>query len=332
MIEDLARFTLDDAALSAQAKTLRHGVGQLEQQIAGIEGAAAARRGSRDTANDVGREIEGAMEGARGDASALAAANFRRLAEALRSVEEALKVVMGQQPQLWQAAQRLRYDTYTLQSAMEKSLGRGAAGQWSVCLLLTRSLCALPWQETLSQAIAAGVDCVQVREKEAAAVDLVRHIREVRQLAGGVPVIVNDRLDLALAAQASGVHLGQSDLPIVAARRLAPPGFIIGATSHSLAEAAAAVADGADYCGVGPMFVTEQKPSLPPAGAALLRDFIAAHPAVPHLAIGGINPGNIESLAAVGCRGVAVSTAVCAAREPGGVVRALRAALHAVVA
>ena len=332
VIEDLARFTVDDAALSAQGKSLRHGIGLLEQSIAAQEGGAAARRASRDTANDVGRENEGALEGARGDASGLAAANFRRLAEALRSVEECLKVLQETRPELWQSAKRLRYDTYILQSAMEQAFTRGTGRQWSICLLLMRAHCTLPWQQTLVESIGAGVDCIQVREKEMTTAELLRHIREVRQLAGPVPVIVNDRLDLALAAEASGVHLGQADLPVSAARRLAREGFLIGATCHSMAEAAAAVADGADYCGVGPMFATAIKPSLPLAGPPLLRQFIQEHSAVPHLAIGGINPGNIEALAAVGCRGVAVSTALCAAREPGEVVGALRAALHAAVA
>jgi thiamine-phosphate diphosphorylase len=102
----------------------------------------------------------------------------------------------------------------------------------------------------------------------------------------------------------------------------------VGVSTHSLAEARAAVEAGADSCGVGAMFATALKPGIVPGGTAYLREFLAAFPRVPHLAIGGITPANVAELAACGCRGVAVSGVVCGSRDPASVVRALRAAIE----
>jgi thiamine-phosphate pyrophosphorylase len=156
-------------------------------------------------------------------------------------------------------------------------------------------------------------------------------------------VVVNDRLDVALACGADGVHLGQDDLSVRDARRViaasmekggarvalgARGALLVGASTHSLDEARAAVEAGADVCGVGAMFATGTKPSVAPSGLPYLRAYLAAHGRVPHLAIGGITPANVRELAAAGCRGVAVSGTVCGADDPAAVVRALRSALE----
>jgi thiamine-phosphate pyrophosphorylase len=138
---------------------------------------------------------------------------------------------------------------------------------------------------------------------------------------------VNDRLDVALAAEADGVHLGTEDLPIREARRLAGGVLRIGASTHSLAEARAAIEAGADHCGVGAMYETGLKPGLAPSGEAYLRAFVAEFPRIPHLAIGGIAPGRVAALAHAGCRGVAVSSAICGAEDPAAVARAIVAEL-----
>jgi len=143
----------------------------------------------------------------------------------------------------------------------------------------------------------------------------------------GVAVIVNDRLDVALAAGADGVHLGTDDLPVRAARRIAGSGLRIGASTHSLAEARAAVDAGADHCGVGAMYASGLKPGLAPSGEAYLREFVAEFPQIPHLAIGGIAPGRVTALVRAGCRGVAVSSAICGAGDPAAVARAMVAEL-----
>ena len=205
----------------------------------------------------------------------------------------------------------------------------GHARQWRLCLLLTRALCRHRWETVLEQAIAGGVDAVQVREKSMEGGALVAHARAVREICAprGVAVIVNDRLDVALAAGADGVHLGTDDLPLRDARRIAGRLFLIGASTHSLDEARAALAAGADHCGVGAMYESGLKPGLAPSGEAYLRAFVREFPHVPHLAIGGIAPGRVAALARAGCRGVAVSSAICGADDPAAVARAIEAEL-----
>jgi thiamine-phosphate pyrophosphorylase len=198
-----------------------------------------------------------------------------------------------------------------------------------VCVLLTEASCARPWADTLRAVIAGGADCIQVREKSLADRHLLARIRAAIEIArpAGAAVIVNDRVDLALAAGADGVHVGQGDLPPDEVRRLSGDRLVVGASTHSLDEARAAVAAGAHVCGVGAMFVSPTKPDVAPSGPAYLRAYLAAFPHVPHLAIGGIDAARAAELAALGCRGVAIAAASCAARDPAAVVHAIRAAL-----
>jgi thiamine-phosphate pyrophosphorylase len=160
---------------------------------------------------------------------------------------------------------------------------------------------------------------------------LAERVRAVIGIArpAGAAVIVNDRADIALACGADGVHVGQGDLAVADVRRIAGTSLLVGVSTHSLAEARAALAAGADVCGVGAMFPTGLKPSIVPGGPAYLREYLSACGRVPHLAIGGITPANVGELSAAGCQGVAVSSVVCAARDPASVVRALVAGLGA---
>ena len=177
-----------------------------------------------------------------------------------------------------------------------------------MCVLLTEASCARPWADTLRAVIAGGADCVQVREKSLGDRDLLARIRAAIEIArpSGAAIVVNDRVDLALATGADGVHVGQGDL---------------------LDEARAAVAAGAHVCGVGAMFASPTKPDVAPSGPAYLRAYLAAFPHVPHLAIGGIDAARAAELAALGCRGVAIGAAACAAPDPAAAVHAIRAAL-----
>ena len=135
---------------------------------------------------------------------------------------------------------------------------------------------------------------------------------------------MNDRVDVALACGADGVHVGQDDLAVQDVRRICGTQLVVGASTHSPEEAAAAVEAGADYLGVGAMFSSTTKPAVAATGLAYLQHVLRAHPGVAHLAIGGIHPQNAAQLAAAGARGVAVSSCVCAADDPAAVVRALR--------
>jgi thiamine-phosphate pyrophosphorylase len=323
VMEDAARFALDDPALSGEFKRMRHDLRAILETLL----PPGALEANRDTPGDVGTEISTAPERDRRGLVEIAAAAGKRLGEALRVIEESAKAL---DPAAASVIQALRYRGYDLEQRLGLRLGSGRARQWRVCVLLTESLCRRPWRDVVGEAVRAGADCIQVREKDMPDRDLLRRVRDVIEMVkiSGASVIVNDRPDLALLAGADGVHLGRDDLSIHDVRRLAGRQLLVGASTHDLDEAKAAIDAGADYCGVGAMFASPLKPDRQPSGPRYLQQFIERYPAAPHLAIGGITPDNIPRIVHAGGRGVAVSAAVCAAEEPAAVVQALLESLH----
>jgi thiamine-phosphate pyrophosphorylase len=323
VMEDAARFVLDDEPLSRALKDLRH---DLRAALGRLP--AGWIEANRDTPGDVGTTIKAADESQRLGLADVVIAAGKRLSEALRAMEEAGKTF---DPAFAATVEALRYRAYDIEHRLQFRMGTGRARQWRVCVLLTESLCVRPWENVLRAIIEAGVDCIQVREKTMDGGALTQRVERVIEIARprGCSVIVNDRADVALAAGADGVHLGEHDLTIRDVRRIAGRTLLIGASTHDLDEARAAIEAGADYCGVGAMFATSLKPEREPSGAAYLRAFVDRYPDVPHLAIGGVTAENVGSLVAEGCRGVAVSSTVCGADDPGAVVAALNEAIDA---
>ncbi|MDQ4051135.1 MAG: thiamine phosphate synthase [Actinomycetota bacterium] len=173
------------------------------------------------------------------------------------------------------------------------------------------------------------VDAVQVRAKQPSDRDVVAWTRElVTELRPrGTRVIVNDRLDLALAAGAHGVHLGRNDLRVVDARAIVPDGFLVGATCRSPEQAAQARAEGADYAGVGPVHATTSKSGLPdPLGLDVLA---ATARKIPAIAIGGITASRVRDVMAAGAYGVAVVAAVWNHPDPPRAAREIAEFVHA---
>lgn len=185
--------------------------------------------------------------------------------------------------------------------------------------------------ELAARAVAGGADVIQLRDKALSCRDLLSAavaIREITHDAGAL-FIVNDRLDVALAAGADGVHLGENDLPIGEARRLAPPGFIIGASVGSVATAVSARAKGADYVALSPTFATGSKDDAGPGhGLAMLAAVRSAVP-LPLVAIGGITAANVGDVIAAGADGVAVISAVVGEDDVTAAARDLRARIAA---
>jgi len=178
--------------------------------------------------------------------------------------------------------------------------------------------------QILEAAAAGGCRMVQLREKEwpsGRLLPLARRLRD-RCRTAGVTFIVNDRVDLALAVDADGVHLGQDDLPARVGRTLLRPGMILGISTHSVAQARAAQADGADYVAVGSMYPTETKPDFQLVGPDLVRA-LRPEVRVPLIGIGGITPANVAAVIRAGADGVAVVSAVCGARDPAAATRQL---------
>jgi len=171
--------------------------------------------------------------------------------------------------------------------------------------------------EILDDALAGGARLIQLREKEwpsGRVLPLAERLR-ARCRAAGATFIVNDRVDLAVAVGADGVHVGQDDLPARAARPLLRPGMILGVSTHSVEQARAAQADGADYVAVGSMFPTRSKAEFELVGPDLLRK-LRGEIRVPLIGIGGITHANVGEVIAAGADGVAVISAVCAAEDP----------------
>jgi len=176
------------------------------------------------------------------------------------------------------------------------------------------------------EAIAGGVDLVQLRDKEARDGDVLEGARELVRLCGDVPVLINDRVHLVAYAGAAGAHVGEDDLAPREARRLLPPGALLGLSTHSAEEVAAAAAEPVDYVGLGPMYTTSTKPlTRTPGGPALLRRTRTTLPLFP---IGGITPDNGQALVAAGAERLAVSSAICHARSPRETARRLRRLLE----
>jgi thiamine-phosphate pyrophosphorylase len=162
----------------------------------------------------------------------------------------------------------------------------------------------------VQNAVAAGVEAVQYRRPDASTAELFAEAAGLRKLCHRTLFLINDRVDIALAVEADGVHLGQNDLPLPAARKLLGHGKIIGLTVHSLDEARQAEAAGADYLGVSPIFTTQTKSNAgPPAGIQLIRQIKNAVK-VPLIAIGGINLANAPEVIRAGANGLCAISAV----------------------
>jgi thiamine-phosphate pyrophosphorylase len=161
-------------------------------------------------------------------------------------------------------------------------------------------------EDDVRSAVRAGAGIIQYRDKEAGGMEMLERAKRLRSLCGGALFIVNDRVDVALACGAGGVHLGQDDLPCETARKILGKRAVIGVTVHSAAEARKALSDGADYLGVSPIFATGTKKDAGPAAGVKLVEEIRVFSPVPIVAIGGINLENAQSVIRAG------ADAVCA--------------------
>jgi len=179
-----------------------------------------------------------------------------------------------------------------------------------------------PIETFLRRAIAAGVGMVQLREKQlddAPLLAVARRCAEVCRAAGAF-FIVNDRTDIAQAAGADGVHLGQDDLPVGEVRRIAGDRFLIGLSTHSAEQIVAARNADIDYIGVGPVYETPTKPGRPCVGTELVR-YAVEHAAQPFFAIGGIDPGTVDAVVAAGASRVSVLRYIAQADDPAAATR-----------
>jgi thiamine-phosphate pyrophosphorylase len=321
VLEDYARFALNEFALAERLKQLRHDLTETCHWL-----PEAARIAARDSQGDVGARVEVESERQRPGALAVVAANAKRLQEALRSLEEFSKLHAAAHSERFK---RLRYLAYTVEKSLLTVLeSRRRLERIQLCLLVSVREAAASLEWTISEAVAGGVDMVQLREKGLADREWLARARRAAKAAraAGAVFVVNDRADLAYLVDADGVHVGQTDLPVAEARRLIGPERLVGVSTHSPAELDAALEAGADYVGVGPVYASSTKSFSQLAGLEFVRA-AAERTGLPAFAIGGITPANIQEIVRAGLRRVAVGQALTAADNPRHIAQQLKAAL-----
>ena len=186
-------------------------------------------------------------------------------------------------------------------------------------------------EERVEAAVAGGVDMVQLREKDLPAGEMLKLARRLRAVTVGKALfVVNDRLDVAMAAGADGVHLPEASLSVADARRIAPSGSIVGKSVHGLPAATLASEEGADYLVLGTIFSTGSKPGAETGGVAHVSN-VASQVTAPVMAIGGIDSRNAVSVIEAGARGVAVVSAILGADDPEWAARKLKRAMLSAV-
>lgn len=309
VMEEFARFILDDTDLSTQAKTLRHDLATIINQLP-VEYLLA----SRDTAGDVGTTISTPNEKDRSDTVAVVNAAAKRLSEALRCLEEYSKV---ESATLASGFESLRYRAYQFEKhIMARAVVTEKLAAVGLYVLVTRQYCRNDILDTTAEAIEGGADCIQLREKalgDAELLDLAAAIAKICHDRGAL-FIMNDRPDLAILSHADGVHVGQGDLSVEQARRIIEPHMIVGKSTHNLDEFSTAHSENPDYLAVGSIFPSLTKPGVDVAGTALLEK-ICPTISKPIIAIGGITPENAGKAINAGASGVAVCQAVIGAAD-----------------
>jgi thiamine-phosphate pyrophosphorylase len=205
------------------------------------------------------------------------------------------------------------------------------AVDWSVYVITDRRVAGeRDILDVVRAAIRGGATVIQLREKEATTREMIRLGEALHEITreAGIPLIVNDRVDVALAIEAEGVHVGQDDMPAAVARRLIGPDKILGVSAETVEQALQAERDGADYLGVGDVYGTPTKPDAgPPIGLEGLAEIVQAV-SIPVVGIGGITPDNAAAVIEAGAVGVAVISAVVGAEDPEEAARRLRAVVE----
>ncbi|MDD5134424.1 MAG: thiamine phosphate synthase [Phycisphaerae bacterium] len=318
--EEFCRFALNDEALSSRCKQLRH---QLSNAISKLD--AQQLISARDTQNDIGCGVEVAGQMKRVNLEDCITAGFARTTEALRVLAESAAII---EAKLSAVFEKLRYDCYTLEKDI--SLSGFAALRFSkvrLYVILTVEDC----KDVLSVAKACaenGADCLQLRVKsmpDGQFFSLAQKFVDLCKHQGSISII-NDRVDIAVALDADGVHLGQDDLPLRQVRACQLRPLITGISTHSMAELQKAVEQNPCYVGLGSVFCTDTKQNVNVCGTEYISsaiEFLKDKP-IHTVAIGGINLDNVEKVLQAGAKTIAVSSAICKADNPADVCEKLK--------
>jgi thiamine-phosphate pyrophosphorylase len=327
LLEELARLMLNDADLTQQLKTIRHGILKVDlsfnQQL--IQ--------SRDSESDVGVAIEALGEEKHRELPIMVVANARRVQEALRILEELAKIPDTAPKLDAEKFKQARFSLYTIEQELLSKLSRqdktrNLTGLYAI--IDSQALGGGKHLEVAGQLIQGGAKAIQLRDKLSSKDKLLPIAQQLKELCSehSVLFIINDYLDLALATGADGLHLGQGDLPIAVARKLLPIDVILGVSVTTVKQAKAAEADRADYIAVGSVYPTSSKEKPEVVGLEGLRQVRQAV-SLPLVAIGGINKDNVSEVANAGAEAVAVIAAVLKAKDIAEAARQIIAGFEA---
>ncbi|WP_019504039.1 thiamine phosphate synthase [Pleurocapsa sp. PCC 7319] len=302
IIEEWCRLGLNHQPLAEECKQIRQELAQWHSW---------ELRQARDTPGDVGTDLSHPQEEVRETIKQLLQANFCRSQEALRVLEEYSKLY---DPQMAAACKQMRYRVYTIESSLLNSYRHQQL--YNAQLYLVTS----PKPELLKvveSALKGGLTLLQYRDKDASDGNRIEKAHQLCQLCHryNALFIVNDRVDIALAVDADGVHLGQKDAPVAFAREILGTHKIIGRSTTNKQELNRAIAERADYVGVGPFYETPTKPGKAAASVEYI-EYVKAKCPVPWFAIGGIDLKNLNGVLAKGAQRVAVVRAIMQAEQP----------------
>lgn len=333
VVEDAVRFVLEDRHLTELVKQLRHDLAALL-----AENDLLPRVFLRDASGDVGATVEAAAALPRRTPKDLIAANAARGEQALRSLQESVLLLA---PRFASRFEDLRYRLYAIErSAIGAARAADCLRGINLCVLVDGRSDPSAFARLVESLLETGVRMIQIRDKKLNAATLVARTRQALAIARrrdaehasessstrGAIVLVNDRVDVAAALGADGAHTGSDDLSTVLVRRVIGPERLLGRTAHDVAEARAAVIDGADYLGVGPCFPSTTK-SFDACALPEFLSTVAREISLPTFAIGGITLQRLDSLARIGLTRVAVASAVTGAADPAAAAEALLGSL-----
>lgn len=316
ILEDYARFHQNHSRWAEQFKTVRHALVALEEKV-----SLTLLLQYRDVSQDVGTQIQGTYEQQRRSIIELLRANFNRLKEAFRTLEEYSKMFSSE---LAIMLEEKRYLLYQLEQEILSVQLRKSFEDRRLYCLFSPSLCREPYLEVAKKLIEGGIQVLQLREKSLSDRLLLDKAFALKTLLkeNDVLYLINDRPDLALIVEADGVHLGQEDLPLPWVRQHFPQ-LLIGVSTHTKEEALQASREGADYIGVGPMFPSTTKHFEHFAGLSYLEESASLFQG-PRFAIGGIQLENMEEIVKHQGDRIALSSALLQAKEVVGTTRKFR--------
>jgi len=327
LLENLARLLLNDAVLTQQLKTMRH------ELVTSDRSSYQQLLQARDAEGDVGINIKTLEQEKPRDLPAMVAANARRIQESLRTIEELAKLPDTTPKLDPETFQQARFNLYTIEKKLlSKLLRRDKIERLPGLYVIidTQALKSRGHIEVAMQAIQGGAKTIQLRDKVQSKKELLLIAQQLKNLCAEQDVlfIVNDYLDLALATDADGLHLGQDDLPVKVVRQLLPIDKILGISTHSVDEAIMAESGGADYIAVGSIYPTPSKETAKVIGLDGLRQ-IRQKVTLPVVAIGGITKDNAAEVMSAGADSVAVISAILQAESSKEAARQITATFEA---